>query len=677
MNVLGKRELTTDESNEATIANYWNMNLKNAMVHKAEYTKKWAQYWDAYRGDYFHNKNLPDYKSNLVSNYIFSVIETIRPIMFDNSPKFQAIPRQPDGLEYSNDWEAVLMYEWDREKMTSKFIREAITMLVTGNAVLFMPWDKDDKNVKPIFINPNNIFNEPLATTVENAGYMIYARYFHEEKLKAMFPDKSDRLQGMQVNYSELVMDNNRNARVQEQILVLEIWMKDYQVKEMEQLTGVRDGKDYKNGRVITLCPEIGVVLKDIPNPYNEKHFPFKILKDYDIPDKFWGEGEVAQLISPQQYMNELNNAILDNAKSSANMPWIIDKNSGIGEGKITSRPGLVIRKNPGSEVKRDQAPSMPNYVINAVETYKKDMEQISGIFDSIKGNSETGVYTAQGVLALQEAGQARIRLKVKILEEMLSEIGKMWVNRIRQFWKESRFVAVTHADGSHSLKEFNPKSADFEYDVRITAGSTMPVNRGAMLDLMVRLAQTPMPDGQNLVDREAVVNYLPEEVKATMLKRMNTQNNQVTAEIQQLTQQMQQFQKDDQQTMGALQNITGALEHLKQQILQLSSKHDKLENDKAEQDKMQQVEQQAYNQGYQDAEKHLAPEQGGAIPQQGSTPDTGNPSASLDQQSGVNGQNPSPDGMPDDMVQGLSQMTDEELANLLQHHPELQNMVK
>src|SRR5690554_8129081 len=109
--------------------------------------------------------------------------------------------------------------------------------------------------------------------------------------------------------------------------------------------------------------------------------------------------------------MNELNNAVLDNAKANENMPWIVDKNAGITKGGITNRPGLIIRKNPNSEVRREQPPGMPNYVINAIESYKGDMEQISGIFNTLKGDSETGVYTAQGILALQEADRKSTRL--------------------------------------------------------------------------------------------------------------------------------------------------------------------------------------------------------------------------------------------------------------------------
>jgi hypothetical protein len=186
-----KRELTPEEMHDIGVCSYWNMKFKESMLTKAPYTKLWASYWDAYRGDYFKDSKLPDYKSNLVSNYIYSIVETIRPIMFDNDPKYQAVPRQPEGMTFSNDWEEVLIYEWDRENMSVKTVRDAITMLVTGNTVYFVPWDARAKNVKAVSTSPDNIYPDPLATSVEDAGYIIYAKYVHMNKLKKMFPGKA------------------------------------------------------------------------------------------------------------------------------------------------------------------------------------------------------------------------------------------------------------------------------------------------------------------------------------------------------------------------------------------------------------------------------------------------------------------------------------------------------
>lgn len=648
-------------SNMANIASYWNAKFKDAMVAKSPYTKEWKEYIDAYFGDYFKNESLPEYKSNMVANYIFSIIETIRPIMLDNDPKFQCVPRQPEGMQFSGDLQEVLSYEWDREHMQVKLFRELINTLTLGTAVFFIPWDSEDKNVKSIAVNPFNLFPDPLATTVEDAEYLIYSSYKNEEILKRKYPEFEELLQGGNVRYSELVNNNNKNAKIHNQILVIEVYTKDYESNEYEE-DGVKYSKlKYPNGRVLTIAPDLGLVLSDRELPYKSynKHtsFPFILIKNYDVPGKFWGIGEVKQLLSPQKYVNELNNAILDNAKATANMPWIIDKNSGIPQGGIKNRPGLIIRKNPGTEVKRDQPPSMPNYVVNAVETFKSDMEQVSGIFDSIKGNSETGVYTAQGILALQEAGQARIRLKVKLLEASLSRMAEMWFSRMQQYWKQDRWIGITRFDGTYDLKRFVTSNLAHDYDFRITAGSTMPVNRGAMLDLMIRLAQTPMPDGQMLVDREAVSTYLPEEVKSAMIRRMGGQNQQL-AQLQQGLQQMQQqFQQlvkensaNDQQTMQMVEQVAKTIESLKKQILQLQGSHDTMVKDKQEQDKTTQMKDQSYNSGYKDAE-----------------------SIFTKQNQGSN----SPNGLPDDMLNGLQDMTDEELQTLLDAHPEMQNFIK
>ena len=657
-------EIKLDDNQLCSI---WYTKFKEAMITKAPYTKRWLTYIDAYRGDYFKHKNIPEYKSNMVSNYIFSTVETIRPIMLDNDPKFQAVPRQPDGLQFSHDLQEAFSYEWDREGMNRKMYRELINTLTIGTTIFFIPWDAINKNVKGIPVNPFNFFPDPLATTIEDAEYLIYATYKNVHMLKNLYPEHREKLSGGQINYSELVLDKDRNARINNQVLVLEIWAKDYAIVEEIQGNERLLKKRYPKGRVITMCPELGIILEDKPNPYNDGAFPFELLKDYDMPDQFWGEGEVAQLLSPQEHINALNNAIIDCAKTTANMPWIIDKNSGIGVGKITGRPGLVIRKNPGTDVKRDQAPSMPQYVVNAVEVYKQDIESISGIYDSIKGDSATGVYTAQGILALQEAGQSRIRLKVKLLEDALGRIAQKWYSRMKQYWKEDRWIGVTKNDGTYDVKIFTKSILQYDFSLRITAGSTMPVNRSAMLDLMIRLAQTPMPDGQNLVDREAVTQYLPEEIKSALLDRMKGENQnieQINQAIQQITQELQQFyqqdQKDDQQTMSTLEELTSAIEKVNQQILQLQSKHDKLEQDKVEEEKTNKLKDDSYNKGYLDAEKILKDEK--------SDQEITNDKNASGNKTG---------GLPEELLQGLESMSDDELQLLMEKNPDLLDIIQ
>ena len=571
--------------------------FKQAYVAKAPLMDKWKEYMSAYKGTYFQNKNLPDYKSNEISNHVFSTIETIRPIMTDNNPKFLAVPSTPAGMEFSADVQTALDYEWDREKMPLKLPAQLIPMLVYGNAVWFVQWDGKDGeygniSIKPV--DPFNIFPDPLAESIDNSEFLVYATYRNANQIKQQFPEKASAIEGSRITMSELVAErDNNDTQDANQVLILEMWCRDWVTMD-ETVEGKKQLK-YPKGRVITCLPELGILLSDKKNPYKDGKFPFVLMKNYDIPFEFWGVGEVEQIMSPQHYVNELTNQIIDNAKNTANMQWIIDKNSGIGQGKLTNRPGLVIRKTPGSEVRRDTPPAMPNYVREQIEVLKKDIQDISGVFDSLKGEQQGSVTAASAILALQEASQARIRLKIKLMEASLSELAQIVYSRMQQFWKLDRWVRVTDVEGNPSFREIGTQVLQNDYDLKVMAGSTMPVNRNAMLDLMIRLAQTNGEDGLPLVDRKAVLEFLPTGDKKAITDRF--------AELQAQQQQQAQQQKGEldqsvtEQVMSMLQQVIQASDMTSKQVDELIM--DKEQRDKKEYES--QIEEKGYKRGLKD----------------------------------------------------------------------------
>lgn len=586
--------------------------FKQAYVAKAPLMDKWKEYMSAYKGTYFQNKNLPDYKSNEISNHVFSTIETIRPIMTDNNPKFLAVPSTPQGMEFSADVQTALDYEWDREKMSLKLPAQLIPMLVYGNAVWFVQWDGKDGeygniSIKPV--DPFNIFPDPLAESVDNSEFLVYATYRNANQIKQQFPEKASAIEGSRITMSELVAErDNNDTQDANQVLILEMWCRDWVTMD-ETVEGKKQLK-YPKGRVITCLPELGILLSDKKNPYKDGKFPFVLMKNYDIPFEFWGVGEIEQIMSPQHYVNELTNQIIDNAKNTANMQWIIDKNSGIGQGKLTNRPGLVIRKTPGSEVRRDTPPAMPSYVREQIEVLKKDIQDISGVFDSLKGEQQGSVTAASAILALQEASQARIRLKIKLMEASLSELAQIVYSRMQQFWKLDRWVRVTDVEGNPSFREIGAQVLSNDYDLKVMAGSTMPVNRNAMLDLMIRLAQTNGEDGLPLVDRKAVLEFLPTGDKKAITDRFaELQAQQQQAQQEQLQQEQQMQMQQTQQQKGELdQSVTEQVMSMLQQVVQasdLTSKQvDELIMDKEQRDKKEyesQIEEKGYKRGLKD----------------------------------------------------------------------------
>ena len=605
----------TPTEQEKKLAEWVHTKFKQAYVAKAPLMKKWKDYMSAYDGSYFVNDSRPDYKSNQVTNLVFSTIESIRPIMTDNNPKFIAVPNNPQGLEFSNDVQMALDYEWDREKMPTKLPAQLIPMLVYGTAVWFVQWDGKEGeygNIKIKEVDPFNIFPDPLAENVDNAEYIVYATYKNANQIKQQFPDKANAIEGSRISMSELVANRDeQDTNEENQVLILEMWCRDWTTMD-EDIDGNKSLK-YPQGRVITCLPELGIILSDKKNPYKDGKFPFVLMKNYDVPFKFWGVGEVEQILSPQIYVNELTNQIIDNAKNTANMQWIIDKNAGIGQGKLTNRPGLVIRKNPGAEVRRDTPPPMPTYVREQIDVLKADIQDISGVLDSLKGEKQTGVVAASAILALQEASQSRIRLKIKIMESNLTELANMVYSRMQQFWKLDRWVRVTDIEGNPSFKEIGQQVLANDYDLKVMAGSTMPVNKNAMMDLMIRLAQTNGEDGLPIVDRKAVLEYLPigdkkaisdrfAELKAQQEQQQQMQlQQQEQMQQEQLAQQQAGMQQQDREQVGQLgqivQQLMNAMKTNSQQVDELLK--DKQDREKQEHER--QIEEKGYKRGVKD----------------------------------------------------------------------------
>jgi hypothetical protein len=525
MRLFKKDEQTEEQKNIASKVLTMYKTSTDSMAAKR---RKWDDCIKAYESEYF-KKKLPDYKTQEISNYVFSTVETIIPLMLANDPKMLAMPKKIEAYQKSVNVQYALDHEWRRTDMFLKLIDDMKQGVIIGNAIIALLWNQNESRgigeVTPLVISPFNFFVDPMATSIEDAEYCGYAAYKNVGEVIKQFPGKAEALRKAvtAVNdeylaYGKKGVENSKNN-----VLYIECYLKDYstEVSEVEE-----DGEKYKvtklkypNGRKIVLAGD--VLLEDMENPYDDG-FPYVMWKCNSVPGQFWAIGEIEMLLSPQEAMCSLMNSIIENAELTGNPIWVLDKNSGVEKNSLTNRKGLVVRKNPGTEVRRDAPPSMPAYIQNIIADLKNDMERVSGVFDVTRGEKPSGVTAAAAIQALNESAQGRIKLKVQTMEYMIGQLGSKWVRRMQQFWTVQRSIRITGEQYTPNslqdvqwatigntqvgFKYIDKTDVDGDFDIVVIGGSTMPVNKTARFQQLLQLAQTQAEDGLPMIDRRTLL---------------------------------------------------------------------------------------------------------------------------------------------------------------------------
>lgn len=529
----------TQEDDEKYLVEQIKYKYNKSYEAKMTYHEKWKQFEKAYDGSLF-KKQLPEYKAQEISNFIFSTIETIKPMMLSNYPKPIVVPSIPEAFEKSKLVQNAIDFEWKRADMFSKMLDMGHNGLVYGTSCFGIFWDGEASNglgeVECKIISPFNIFPSPSATHEDNAEFIIYATYKSLEELTNVYPDKAEKLkESIENSLDENLAQDRLDSDSSNNVLYIECYHRDYSADEIDEKD--EEGNKYKvkkpkypSGRKTVIGGD--VLLDDGENPYKDGKFPFIFWRCYPLPNNFWGIGEVESLVSPQENICKISNAIIENAELMGNPIWILDKNCGVAVNSITNRKGLVIRKTPGTEVRRDAPPSIPMYVTNMLDKLYGDMENISGVYDVLRGNRVGSVTASSAIQTLNEQAQGRIKLKVQKLESMISELGGVWLSRIQQFWETKRTLRVMsdHADPNtvslqlgkdfYNYYDVDKEDLDGDYDIEVVAGSTMQQNKSAIVDKLLQLANTMAEDGLPLIDRQTVLENSDLEDVPSIIER-------------------------------------------------------------------------------------------------------------------------------------------------------------
>jgi len=285
--------------------------------------------------------------------------------------------------------------------------------------------------------------------------------------------------------------------------------------------------------------------------------------------------GAVLPMIGKQREINKAHQIMLHNANLASNLRWLYTEGSVDEEEweKYSSSPGAMLKYRQGFEV---PTPVQPLPINNAFYTVtqqgKEDIEYISGITSQMQGVGQPQHDTYRGMLALDEYGTRRIRQWINnTVEPALEQMGKVF-KEVAQFTytakKVFRLIQPEAGATEGEVQEVSiniPVYNDFgevinrwndyqssQFDIRIVAGSTQPVNRWALLDEYFKWYEAGLIDDIAMIEQTDIRN------KKALMQRKSMYS--------QMQGQMEQMQ-------DTIKNQSGTIETLERQVVQAGIK--------------------------------------------------------------------------------------------------------
>ena len=265
---------------------------------------------------------------------------------------------------------------------------------------------------------------------------------------------------------------------------------------------------------------------------------------------------------------------MVHNASLGSSLRWMHEEGSVDTDywERYSSSPGALLPIRPGATPPTAVQPApLSNAFFSIVQESKSDMEYLAGIYSSMQGDTkQTKDMPFKGMLAIDEYGTRRVKYWLKhSVEPALKQVGELVRQYTQSVYTANKVFRIVQPNAIQEDKQveinipvYNDmgeaigKYMDYssaKFDVRLVAGSTLPVNRWAYLAELKELMQL------GVVDDVAVLSETDIKNKDKIVKRKSL--------YAQMKQKIDGMEKQ-------MQDKEGTIETLERQLVQAGIKN-------------------------------------------------------------------------------------------------------
>jgi hypothetical protein len=354
--------------------------------------------------------------------------------------------------------------------------------------------------VEPVL--PFNVLVDPIGDCLKKKGYVGIKTLVRKEWVEDTFKVKiSGNENLMEVDYQRQLMSLVANVSPWKgrgyENFILEDPKDDFVVyKELE----FRPTKEFPKGRYQVMAGD-DVIVNDVKMlipvdkdtgawNYSLTHFPYNF-----TPGSFWSTGGVDDLISPQNIINEIDQALATNRKSLGR-PFVLTPSDVVL--KRLSEKGQSIlsieyngRESLGARPIIQPGTPYPNQILDERDNQRGVAQDASGDPKNVlRGNIPTS--KASGILVdiLRETAEQSHTPDVERFYRNWNEVDKKRLILAQDVYKETRIIKVMGEGHKHEIRKFKGADLRNNTDVRYEPDFGLASTNAGKVQVITQLVQ-------------------------------------------------------------------------------------------------------------------------------------------------------------------------------------------
>ena len=491
-------------------------NFDKRVIDNEEWWK--MRHWESIRND--------KQDTEPTSAWLFNSIMNKLADYSDNFPEPNIRARNANDVAEAKRIKNVLPMIIESNDYEGKYMETCLSKIKNGTGITGVFWnsEKDDIDIQPIDVL--SIYWEPGIKDIQQSRNVFTTTLVDTDVLREEYPDIE----------IESDTDNKRSEYLYED------------KPDSKNKSTVIDWYYKKNG-LLHYCKFVNetILISTENEPtlypnglYDDGNYPFVVDTLFQMEGTIAGFGYIDVCKSPQEYIDKLDQAIIQNAFMCARPRYFIRNDAGVNADEFLNWKNPLVKTNGNlgeDDLRQIVIKQLDSGVYSAREGKIIELKQTSGNSDVSTGSTANGVTAASAISQLIETGSKGSRLAIKGTYRAYRRIIYMIIERMRQFYDEPRYVRIIGDDGTEEFdtydnsgllekEEINGVTGETysrmpQFDIEISAQKSSPYSMLSQNELALQFYNSGFFEPQNAPAALACLKMMDFEHKQEVISAL------------------------------------------------------------------------------------------------------------------------------------------------------------